>query len=209
MRRPVPSFVTEFKTRSFRSSARRPSTKDDSDADGSKPFFLDTAAFFAGQKTDSRGREDAMRAADAVFGVRNAATPDSEKPPSSVSPVGRVLPSLIDADDVLTVRLREADKQRRRGRKPGTAATASVVRREKPILRPQHNLAPAPIEPPVADVNPEQSLVPARRRERSSIQKRWVLKTEPKAGEKWKRRLHNAAKYPPGKFLSRTTGPKK
>jgi hypothetical protein len=193
MRRPVRPFVTEFKTRLSRSVPPRPLTVGDNAADDSKPSFLDTAAFFAGQNKDSCEREAAMHAANAVFGVNNAAPPDVETPPSSVLPVGRVLPSLIDEDDALRVRLREADKKRRRGRKPGKDATTSVVRRQKPMYQSQHTVTPAPMEPPVTNIDPEQSLVPARRRERRSIQKRWVLKTELKAGEKWKRRLHNAA----------------
>jgi len=167
---------------------------DDNAAEGPKPFFLDTASFFAGQNTDSLGREAAMRAADAVFGVSKVATLEIENPPSSVFPVSRVLPSLIDEDDALTVRLREADKKRYRGRKPGKFATASIVRRQERVIQPQHTVTLGPIEPSVANLDPEQALVPVRRRERSSIQKRWVLKTELKAGEKWKRRLHNAVK---------------
>jgi len=194
MRRPVRPFLTEFKSRLSRSSPPRPSTVGDNAKNDSKPSFLDTAAFFAVQNAESLGREAAMRAADAVFGASKDATPDVEEPSSSVFPIGRVLPSLIDEDDALTVRLREAENKRRRGRKAGAVATASVVRRQKPMLQPQHTAAQAPVEHPIANIEPEQSLVPTHRRERRSIQKRWVLKTELKAGEKWKRRLHDAGK---------------
>ena len=194
MRRSAPSFVTEFKTRSSKSAAPRSSAVVGDAAEGSKPFFLDTTAFFVGQSTTDRGREAAIVAAEALFGVDKAATPIGEEPPSALSPVGRVLPSLIEEDDALTVRLREADNKRRRGRKAKKVATASVVRRQKQIPQTQHMATPAPIEPSVINIDPEQAQGPARRREHRSIQKRWVLKTELKAGEKWKRRLHRAAK---------------
>jgi hypothetical protein len=105
-----------------------------------------------------------------------------------------VLPSLIDEDTPLTVRLKKADEKPRRGRPPGKGKTSSPAPRKQPPLPQKVKAARASVEQPIASIAPEQAIVSATRRERGSILKRWVLKTELKAGEKWKRRLCKAAR---------------
>jgi hypothetical protein len=135
-----------------------------------------------------------MRAADAVFGNSRSGSPASEKAPAAVALVGKVLPSLIEEDDPLTVRLKKADEKRRRGRPPGKGKTSSPAPRKKPPLSPKVKAARASVEQPIADMAPKPVIVSVTRRERGSILRRWVLKTELKAGEKWKRRLCKAAR---------------
>ncbi len=194
MRQPVRPFITAFKSRPSKSSAPRPPTIEGADKDGRKPPFLDTSVFAARQSNPPDEYEAAMRAADAVFGKSRAADPASQKAPSAVAPVGQVLPSLIEADDPLTVRLKKAEEKSRRGRPPGKGKTASPAPRKTPPVRPQREAERAFEEQPIANIAPEQAIVSATCRERGSILERWVLKTELKAGEKWKRRLRGAAR---------------
>jgi hypothetical protein len=182
MRQPIRPFITEFKSRSTKSSAPRPPTIKDADKDAQTPPFLDTTVFAARQDNPSEEYEAAMRAADAVFGKSSSAVPVCEKAPSVVAPVGQVLPSLIDEDDPLTVRLKKADEMSRRGRPPGKGKTSSPAPRKKPPLSPKVKAARASVEQPAANIAPEPVIVSVTRRERGSILKRWVLKTELKAG---------------------------
>ena len=129
-----------------------------------------------------------------MFGGRNLAAAVPENDPSSTATVGRVLPSLIQEDDALTVRLREADEKTRRGRGAGKAMSPSPVRRKKLILPPESETGRVSVERPAANFSPERSIVSEPQRERRSIHKRWVLGTDLKAGEKWKRRLCKAAR---------------
>jgi len=194
MRQPIRPFITEFKSRSSKSSAPRPPTIEGADKDGQTPPFLDPGVFASRRTNPSDEYEAAMRAADAAFGKSRSADPASGKAPTAVAPVGQVLRSLIDEDDPLTVRLKKADEKPRRGRPPGKGKTPSPAPRNKPPAQPQRKAAPSSVEQPIANRAPEQAIVSTARRERGSIQKRWVLKTELKAGEKWKRRLCKAVR---------------
>jgi len=194
MRQPIRPFITEFKSRSSKASAPRPPTIKDADKDGETPPFLDTSVFAARQNNPSDEYEAAMRAADAVFGKSRSAVPASQKAPSAVAPGGQVLPSLIEEDDPLTVRLKKADEKTRRGRPPGKGKTSSPAPRKKLPLPLKMKAARASVEQPIANISPEGAIVSAPRRERGSILERWVFKTELKAGEKWKRRLCKAAR---------------
>ena len=194
MRRTVRPFIKELKSRSLKSSTPRPPTIDDAGKKGSKPSFLDLGVFTPRQNNTNDKYKAALKVADAVFGGGNLVVAVPENGPSSDAPAGRVLPSLIEKDDALTVRLAEADEKTRRGRSAGKAKSSSPIRRKKPILRPENETAIVSVEGPAATLSPEISIVSAPRREHRSIQKRWVLRTELKAGEKWKRRLCKAAR---------------
>lgn len=194
MRRNVRPFIKESKSRSLKSSAPRRSTADDVDKNDPKPSFLDPSVFATRSNNPDDKYKAALKLADAVFGGGNLVVAVPEKVPSSNVPAGRVLPSLIEKDGGLTVRLAEVDEKTRRGRKTGKAKSAAPIRRKKPILQPESETARVSVEGPAANLSPEISIVSAPRRERRSIQKRWVLKTELKAGEKWKRRLCKAAR---------------
>lgn len=192
-RRPVLPFVTEFKNRSSKSSAPRPSRGGGATGDELKPSFLDTGKFFEDRSQNDGGREVAKRAADAIFRFDGPEAPVAEAP-SPQAPTGRVLPSLIDADDELTVRLREADGTRHRSRKVKKAAPSSKTPSQRPNRKPRSEPAPPLVEPLATRIDSEQQIARAGRPQRRSIQKRWVLKTELKPGERWKRRLHKAAR---------------
>jgi hypothetical protein len=194
MRRSVRPFIKEFKTRSSKSSAPRPPAIDDAGKDGAESSFLDPSVFTTCQNDPDDKRKAALKAAGEVFGRSGSAAPVLEKVPSSIAPVGRVLPSLIDEVDALTVRLAEADKKTRRGRTARKAKNSSPIRRKKPTLQPPGDAVRVSTEQSAAKIPPEESIVSTSRRERRSIQKRWVLETELKAGEKWKRRLCKAAR---------------
>ena len=194
MRRTVRPFIKEFKRRSLKSSAACPPPIDDADKNDPKSSFLDLGVFSTSQNGPNAECDAALKMADAVFGGRNLAAAVSENDRSSSPPVGRVLPSLIQEDDALTVHLREADEKTRRGRGAGKAMSPSPVRRKKLILQPESETGRVSVERPAANFSPERSIVSEPQRERRSIQKRWVLGTELKAGEKWKRRLCKPAR---------------
>jgi hypothetical protein len=63
-------------------------------------------------------RKAALKAADAVFRKGGSAASAPETAPSSNAPAGRILPSLIAADDAPAVRSADADEKSRRGRGP-------------------------------------------------------------------------------------------
>jgi hypothetical protein len=194
MRRTVRPFIKEFKKRSLKSSAANPPPIDDADNNDLKPSFLDSGVFSTPQNNPNDEYNAALKVADAVFGGRNLAASVPESNPSSSRAVGRVLPSLIQEDDALTVLLREADEKTRSGRGARKAMSPSPTRRKKPILQPESETARVSVERPAATPSVEISIASAPDREPRSIQKRWVLRTELKPGEKWKRRLCMAAR---------------
>jgi hypothetical protein len=194
MRRTLRPFIKEFKRRSLKSSAACPPPIDNAEKNDLKPSFLDLGVFSTPQNNPNDEYNAALKVADAVFGGRNLAAAVPENDPSSSRAVGRVLPSLIQEDDALTIRLREADEKIRRGRGAGKAMGPSPIRRKKPILQPESETARVSVERPAASPPVEISTSSEPDRERRSIQKRWVLGTELKPGEKWKRRLCKAAR---------------
>jgi hypothetical protein len=194
MRRTLRPFIKEFKRRSLKSSAAYPPPIDDANENDPKPSFSDLGVFLTPQNGPNDERDAALKVAEAVFGRRNLAAAVPENDPSSSRAVGRVLPSLIQEDDALTIRLREADEKTRRGRGAGKPMGPSPIRRKKPILQPESETARVSVERPAASPPVEISTSSEPDRERRSIQKRWVLGTELKPGEKWKRRLCKAAR---------------
>lgn len=223
MRRPVRPFVKEFKTRSANLSpaARqsRRSSPDNMAVVEPAPARIEASLFSPPPpapraSNPSDAYEAAMRAADAVFG-KNLPTPA----PGSSAPMGRVLPSLVEtsvfADEPEPLAAPATDEVKpRRGRPPGKAKKQPIAANESPAAKTLRAVpakrASAPVRPtpallldatplaqPPVDVValPESSAAaPSGQRERRSIQKRWVLKTALKPGEKWKRRLCEAAR---------------
>jgi len=194
VRHRVRPFIKEFKTRSAKSSATHPRPIGDADNDGAKPSFLDLNVFTIRPNQFDDEHKVALTAADAVLGRSNPLAPLPKASPLSIAPVGRVLPSLIRDDDVLTVRLTKGNGQARSSRRAGKVKSSTPIRLKKPILQPENEVAGGILERPATSFSPDISIVSAPRRDRRSIQKRWVLRTELKAGEKWKRRLCKAAR---------------
>ena len=194
VRHTVRPFIKEFKTRSAKSSAAHPQLISDADDDGSKPSFLDLNVFSPRQNNYGDELKVALTAADAVFGRGSPVAPLPETSQLSNAPVGRVLPSLIGEDDPLPVRLTEGDGKSRRGHRIGKVKSSLPIRRKQRTLQPKSEVARVFLERPAASFSPDILIVSTPLRKRRSIQKRWVLKTELKAGEKWKRRLCKAAR---------------
>jgi len=190
----VRPFITEFKNRSIKPLAGHPGPLGAARNDGPKPSFLDLGVFATRQANHDDERSAALKAADAVFRKSGSASPAPETAPSSNAPAGRILPSLIAVDDAPAVRSADAGEKIRRGRGPGKAEKSSPVRRQKPALQPETEVARVAVEQRAESSSPEMSTVSRPRRERRPIQKRWVFETELIAGEKWKRRLRQAAR---------------
>lgn len=196
MRHTVRPFVKEFKDRWSKSSKPHPQTIVDADKDSSKQPFLDVGDSATSQNNHNEEYIAALSAADAVFGGSSSVAPIQVKASSSNAHVGRVLPSLIDVDGAPTVRLTEVDEKSARGRKARKAKSSPSTRLRKPSLPSKSEGLRSSAEQAAANLSPEISVVSPRRREHRSIQKRWVLKTEFKAGQKWKRRLRKAGHRP-------------
>ena len=206
MRRTVRPFIKEFKTRSAKSSATHPRPLGDTDNDGSKLSFLDLNVFTTCQNKFEAEHKEALTAADAVFGEGSPVAPLPKASPLSNAPVGRVLPSYIGEDDLLTVRLTEGDGKSRSGRSVGKVKSSSPIRLKKPTLRPESEVAGGFLERPATSFSMDILIVSTPHRDHRSIQKRWVLRTELKAGEKWKRRLCKAARWPARNPFRQATG---
>jgi len=116
VRHTVRPFIKEFKTRSAKSSATHPQPIGDADNGGAKPSFLDRNVFTIRPNQFDDEHKVALTAADAVFGRSNPVAPPPTASPLSKAPVGRVLPSHIAEDDLLTVPLTEGDGKSRSGR---------------------------------------------------------------------------------------------
>jgi hypothetical protein len=194
VRHTVRPFIKEFKTRSGKSSAARLRPTGVADYDGSRLSFLDLDVFSLRQNNDGNERMVALTAADAVFGRGSPADTLPETSQLSNAAVGRVLPSLIGEDDPLPVRLTGGDGKSRRASRIGKSMSPLAIRCNQRTLQSKSDVAGVFLGRPDANCSPDILIASTLLRKRRSIQKRWVLKTELKAGEKWKRRLCKAAR---------------
>jgi hypothetical protein len=194
VRRTVRPFIKEFKTRSAKPSAAHPQLIGDADDDGSRPSLLDLDVFSTRQNNFDDELKVALTAADAVFGRSNPVAPLPTESPLSNAPMGRVLPSLIGKADPLAVRITEGNGKSRRGHRIGKLKSPLPIRRNQRTLQPKSDVARIFLEQRDANCSPDILIASIPLRKRRSIQKRWVLKTELKAGEKWKRRLCKSAR---------------
>lgn len=215
MRRIVRPFVKEFKSRSAKAASSRIVPLDEAAAE-QKPAFLDLAAFaprvVERETPHDDGYEAAMKAADLVFGKKAEAI-KAEAVSAQPASTGRVLPSLIEP--IAPPPEPEAPVRRGPGRPRGVkkavepkivdAESDAPIRAARRPKAPKAAPAPRPAPEPIAIVA-RQPPAPApiavarvesettSRRTRRAIQLRWVLGTELRAGEKWKRRLPEAAR---------------
>jgi hypothetical protein len=202
MRRTVRPFIKEFKSRSSKAPTGRVMAPPIEESRPEPPIFdIPDILVRNGAKDDAY--EAALRAADAVFN-RRIETPPLSEPVTAAAvsppqPAGRILPSLIEhsaaeAAPREPIRLRKA----RASRTAEQSEPAARARRGRPPSEPKRERPrPPAAEPPVAEFAPSEPDRPesdAPRRSHRPIQSRWVLKTELRAGEKWKRRLPEAAR---------------
>lgn len=194
MRSPPRPFKIEFKNRSAKSAALGPPATEDYGGNISKPSFLDTSDFVAARSSRANGYDAVMEAADAVFARSVPASPAPETGPTPGISVGRVLPSLADDSDPLAIRLAEADKKSRRKHVARKAQAIAPLRPTMSKAPPTSAATQAPDEQATKEIARETPNVATQDRPRRSIHKRRLLEAELKAGEKWKRRLCEAAR---------------
>lgn len=190
MRQPVRPFITAYKNRSSKSRMARPWDIEDPEKTAPKPLNVDLSAAPATSGPDAEYLA-AMAAADAVFGAKPVETAAPQEP--SNVPASRILPCLLQPDAQPEPPAEKARKARRAPvavKPPGRNA----VKAEAPAPRTKRAIVEKVVEPPQVVVTPDNEDVVATRRERSSVQNRWVRKSELKPGEKWKRRLCKAAR---------------
>jgi hypothetical protein len=193
MRRIVRPFIKEFKAHSSKSALRtRPAR---SAGNGhAQPSSADPSVGESQRSRHEDSYKAALEAADAVFGRKDSVAPVPCDIAAPIAPKGRVLPSLIEQEDALTIRLKTAEKPRR-GRKPGKTKTAAPAQRKKPAPPPRSKATrDFAIEQFATSSAPDKETASTSPRKRRSIRERWVLKTALMAGEKWKRRLRKAAR---------------
>lgn len=186
MRQPIRPFVTEHK---YRSSKSRTSQWYVAQAETSSPMqpLIKPAADMPPVIEQDISYTDALAAADAVFG-RKAVEPRATPAPST----GRILPCLLQSNEQAAAQRETPKRASRALRAPsqrvaktaegGTRIAASKAVEAKKAIE----LSPPPTTPDIQTASPI--------RERSSIQNRWVRKTQLKPGERWKRRLCEAAR---------------
>ncbi|CAN2532461.1 hypothetical+protein [Methylocapsa aurea] len=223
MRRIVRPFVKEFKSRSAKAAAGRLPLLEETTAAEPKPAFLDLASFAPRVVERETHHDDtyeaAMKAADLVFGKK--IEPAADAP---LATTGRVLPSLVETAAPQPELLEEPVRRKRGRPPGVKKAAEPVSEAEAPIRRPRRApkeaapvsapalalapaLAPAPaprrspapspvavMAQPSVPVAVAAEVATTSRRVRRSIQLRWVLGTELQAGERWKRRLPQAAR---------------
>jgi hypothetical protein len=194
VRHTVRPFIKEFKARSGKSPVAHRQPTGYTNNDGSKPSFLGLNVFLPRQNNFDGELKVTLTAAEAVFGRGSPVDTLPETSQLSNAAVGRVLPSLIGEDDPLPVRLTDGDGKSRRGHRLGKVKSPLRIRRNQRTLQPKSDVARVFLERPDANCSADILIASAPLRKCRSIQKRWVLKTELKAGEKWKRRLCKAAR---------------
>lgn len=196
MRRPVRPFVKEFKTRWSKSSKSPAQTEAECDKPRFTQSFLDLDMASQARDRDDDEYRAALKAADAAFGTLSQIVPEVATAPSHV---GRVLPSLVEDIPLQLVRSPEAKEKSTASRKVRKNEPARKAASPAPVVR-RKRAAPLKAQSvtTLADLgsqteSSETRLDPATRRAGRPIQKRWVMKAELKAGEKWKRRLRKPA----------------
>lgn len=197
MRQPTRPFITAYKGRSPKSRISNPwKIKEAENAAGSislrDPSLRDPSAAAAVEVERDATYLAALDAADAVFGGRAAER--SQIPPEPNGPRGRVLPNLLENDVISDPPARGASTRTRRVRQPAKVKVAEAVPAEPKKVKPQPAVAtPIPTAPRAKEPEPEAILKTSSRAIRT-IRRKWVLKTELKAGETWKRRLSRFAR---------------
>ncbi|MGJ0424993.1 hypothetical protein [Methylocystis sp.] len=190
MRQPTRPFITAYKGRSPKSRISNPwKIKEAENAAGSISLKDPSAAAAVDVERDATYLA-ALDAADAVFGGR--AAEHSQIPPEPNGHRGRVLPNLLEADVINDPPARGASTRTRRVRQP--AKVAKAVPAEPKKVKPQPAVAPPNLTLQRAKEPEPEVILKTSSRAIRTIRRKWVLKTELKAGESWKRRLSKFAR---------------
>lgn len=191
MRQPVRPFITAYKDRSSKFRTPRPWDIDDPEKVLAKPLSVDFSADASAMSGSDTDYLAAMAAADAVFGGKAVESVALQEPANI--PTSRILPCLLQDEAQPSSAAEQTTKARRAPRTVKTSGRkADKPAAINPPIKP--SIAKKVVKPSQSAGTPEILNAPAVRRERSSIQIRWVCKTELKPGEKWKRRLCKAAR---------------
>lgn len=190
MRQPTRPFITEYKGRSSKSRTSNPWKIKEAKNTDANPSLNDPSALATLEIERDATYLAALKAADAVFGGKAAELPQI-LPPSNSLP-GRVLPNLLQDDVISSLPASAASNKTRRVRQPAKVIEAvhtepKKVKRQTAAVTPTHPVQRA------REHKPGIVLATSSRATRT-IQKKWVLKTELKAGETWKRRLGKFAR---------------
>lgn len=193
MRQPTRPFITAYKGRSPKSRTSNPWKIDEPENASGSPSFNGSSASAAPEVERDASYLAALNAADAVFGAKMADLPQILSPSTGLP--GRVLPNLLQDDVISDAPARGASTRTRRVRQPAKVAepVPAKPKKAKPQTAPQAAVTPIFTAPRAKEPEPEVILKTSSRPIRS-IRRKWVLKTELKAGETWKRRLSRFAR---------------
>jgi len=189
--RPTRPFITAYKNRSSKSRPSDTWTIKETENAKADSSLNDLSALAAVDLTPDAAYFAALKAADAVFG-REVDERPRVPPQPATPPTGRILPNLLQEDVLSSRPASPAPKKTRRARQPAKVKAAVRAKPKKP-KREALSAAPTPAVQPAREAEPEIVLATSSRARRS-IQKRWVLKTDLRAGERWKRRLGKFAR---------------
>ena len=191
MRHAVRPFITEYKNRWSKSQAPCKRGVAEPELAGPKAPTVDVSAFAPPERQPGDVYHSALQAADAMFSIKPIAS--MTETPSS-APIGRVLPCLIQEERAAVALANGLARTTRQIPAPSKAQKKLPAETSPAPPSPAPAIAGVAIGPPPIQLSVEASLNAGLRRKRSVIQERWVRKTELKPGEKWKRRLHEAAR---------------
>lgn len=189
--RPTRPFITAYKNRSSKSRPSDTWTIKETESAKADTSLNDLSALAAVDLAPDSAYLAALKAADAVFG-READERPRVPPQPATPPTGRILPNLLQEDVLSSRPASPAPKKTRRARQPAKVKEAVRAKPTTP-KREALSAAPTPAVLPARGAEPE-IVFETSFRVRRSIQKRWVLKTALKAGERWKRRLGKFAR---------------
>jgi hypothetical protein len=193
MRQPTRPFITAYKGRSPKSRTSNPWKINEPENASVSPTLNAASASAAPEVERDASYLAALNAADAVFGAKAPERPQILSPSTGLP--GRVLPNLLQNEVVNDLPARGASTRTRRARQPAKVAEAvpAEPKKAKPQAAPLTAVTPIFTAPRAKEPEPEVILNTSSRPIRK-IRRKWVLKTELKAGETWKRRLSRFAR---------------
>ncbi len=191
--RPTRPFITAYKGRSSKSRTSNPWKIEETDNADRSPSPKEPSPSAYQEIERDPSYLAALDAADAVFGAKAAELPQMQPP--STGRQGRVLPNLLQNDATSAPPASAESTKTRRVRRPAKVAEPIRAEPKKPKTR-TVAVAPAPPVKRAKEREPAivQDLLSQSSRSTRAIQKKWVWKTELKAGENWKRRLSRFAR---------------